>query len=125
MKYSEVNSILVLLIVLALPKWVMANDVQDEYLDSVLEVQEVIVVENRKKEIIPAQSLNGEALQGLNSQSVADALRFFSGVQIKDFGGIGGIKTVNIRSMCTHHIGVFYDGVQLGNAQNGQIDLGR
>ncbi len=125
LKYSEVNSILVLLIVLALPKWVMANDVQDEYLDSVLEVQEVIVVENRKKEIIPAQSLSGEALQSLNSQSVADALRFFSGVQIKDFGGIGGIKTVNIRSMGTHHIGVFYDGIQLGNAQNGQIDLGR
>lgn len=95
------------------------------YLDSIYEVQEVIVVENRKKEIIPAQSLSSEKLQNLNSQSVADALRYFSGVQIKDFGGVGGIKTVNIRSMGTHHIGVFYDGIQLGNAQNGQIDLGR
>lgn len=117
------NILLSLILAFALNIW--ANDVDDMYLDSIFEVQEVIVVENRKKEIIPAQSLSGETLQNLNSQSVADALRYFSGVQIKDFGGIGGIKTVNIRSMGTHHIGVFYDGIQLGNAQNGQIDLGR
>jgi vitamin B12 transporter len=30
---------------------------------------------------------------------VADALRYFSGLQLKDYGGVGGIKTVNIRSM--------------------------
>lgn len=97
----------------------------EAFLDSIFMVSEVVVVENRKKEIIPAQSISGEALQSLNSQSVADALRYFSGVQIKDFGGIGGIKTVNIRSMGSHHVGVFYDGIQLGNVQNGQIDLGR
>ena len=38
---------------------------------------------------------------------------------------MGGIKTVNIRSMGTHHLGISYDGIQLGNAQNGQIDLGQ
>lgn len=102
-----------------------ATETDEVYLDSIFQVQEVIVTENRKKEIISPQSLSGEMLQTLNSQSVADALRYFSGVQIKDFGGIGGIKTVNIRSMGSHHIGVFYDGIQLGNAQNGQIDLGR
>ncbi|MBO7539341.1 MAG: TonB-dependent receptor, partial [Prevotella sp.] len=31
----------------------------------------------------------------------------------------------NIRSMGTHHLGISYDGIQLGNAQNGQIDLGQ
>lgn len=35
------------------------------------------------------------------------------------------MKTVNIRSMGTNHVGVFYDGIELGNAQNGVIDLGR
>jgi outer membrane receptor protein involved in Fe transport len=61
----------------------------------------------------------------MNSYSVADAIRYFSGIQIKDFGGVGGLKTVDIRSMGTHHLGVFYDGIPLGNAQNGQIDLGK
>ncbi len=27
--------------------------------------------------------------------------------------------------MGTNHVGVFYDGIELGNAQNGVIDLGR
>ena len=75
--------------------------------------------------VIPAQTLQGEQLQKLNALSVADAIRYFSGVQIKDYGGIGGLKTINVRSMGTQHVGVFYDGIQLGNAQNGQIDLGK
>lgn len=77
------------------------------------------------KEVIPGQTLSGEELKKLTVFSVADALRYFSGVQIKDYGGLGGLKTVNIRSMGTNHMGVFYDGIQLGNAQNGQIDLGK
>lgn len=91
----------------------------------VYEMKEVTVVETKSKEIIKPQILSEKELGRLNSQSVADALRYFSGVQVKDYGGIGGIKTVNIRSMGTNHVGVFYNGVQLGNAQNGQVDLGR
>ncbi|MDE6415614.1 MAG: TonB-dependent receptor [Duncaniella sp.] len=87
---------------------------------------EVLVTARRtERDIIPVQTLTGEELHRLNSNSVADALRFFSGVQVKDYGGVGGIKTVNIRSMGTNHTGVVYDGVELGNAQNGQIDLGQ
>ncbi|MBT2621848.1 TonB-dependent receptor [Chryseobacterium sp. ISL-6] len=77
------------------------------------------------KEILPAQVISGEQLERLNSHSVADALRYFAGIQIKDYGGIGGLKTINIRSMGSQHVGVFYDGIQLGNAQNGIVDLGR
>ena len=78
-----------------------------------------------RREVIPVQELSGERLQRLNSHNVADALRYFSGIQIKDYGGVGGLKTVNIRSMGTNHVGVFYDGIELGNAQNGTVDLGR
>ncbi|RXK87212.1 TonB-dependent receptor [Filimonas effusa] len=77
------------------------------------------------KEVIPSQRLAGAHLKSLNSFSVADAIRYFAGVQVKDYGGIGGLKTVDIRSMGTNHMGVFYDGIQLGNAQNGQVDLGK
>jgi len=91
------------------------------------ELQEAVVIGhiNPYEEIIPAQSLNAKALEQLNSNSVADALRYFSGVQLKDYGGVGGVKTLDIRSMGTNHLGVFYDGIQLGNAQNGQVDLGK
>ena len=99
----------------------------DTPLDSLSRQLDEVVVTARKPtdDIIPAQTLSGEELHRLNSNSVADALRYFSGVQVKDYGGVGGIKTVNIRSMGTNHTGVVYDGVELGNAQNGQIDLGQ
>ena len=97
----------------------------EEFADSVVTIGEVSVVGKKAQEIIKPQSISGAELERLNSLSVADALRYFSGVQIKDYGGIGGIKTVNIRSMGTNHVGVFYNGMQLGNAQNGQVDLGR
>jgi outer membrane cobalamin receptor len=95
-------------------------------LDSLQHVREIVVVSKpAMREVVPSQKLNGEMLEKLNTHSVADALRYFSGIQLKDYGGVGGIKTVNIRSMGTHHLGISYDGIQLGNAQNGQIDLGQ
>ncbi|MBR5393328.1 MAG: TonB-dependent receptor [Prevotella sp.] len=99
---------------------------QQGKLDSMQHVAEVVVTQQLTyREVIPHQSLKGEALQRLSSLSVADALRYFSGVQLKDYGGVGGLKTVNVRSMGSHHVGVFYDGVEVGNAQNGVVDLGQ
>lgn len=94
--------------------------------DSVFSISSVTVLGNRiQREVIPVQVLEGKSLQTLSVHSVADALRYFSGVQLKDYGGIGGLKTVNIRSMGSNHVGVFFDGVEIGNAQNGVVDLGR
>ncbi|MFD2790834.1 TonB-dependent receptor [Arenibacter sp. H213] len=95
-----------------------------------IKLNEVILIHHKNRHEAhnspaPVQSLSGEKLKKLNSLTVADALRYFSGVQLKDYGGIGGIKTVNVRSMGSQHTGVFYDGIQLGNAQNGQVDLGK
>ncbi len=90
------------------------------------QLSELVVTGRRQdRNIIPVQTLSGDELKRMNSNSIADALRYFSGVQVKDYGGVGGIKTVNIRSMGTNHTGVVYDGIELGNAQNGQIDLGQ
>ena len=95
-------------------------------LDSMQYIQNVIIYGRRPyEEVIPAQVLTGKQLEGLNSHSVADAVRYFAGVQLKDYGGVGGIKTINVRSMGSQHTAVYYNGVQLGNAQNGQVDLGR
>lgn len=85
------------------PLWVYAQS----RLDSIQHLDEITVVAKSFREVIPSQKLSGKELQKLNSHSVADALRYFSGVQLKDYGGVGGIKTVNIRSMGTNHMGYF------------------
>ncbi len=104
----------------------MATARQTAETDSVVSLDDVVVWGSQNgKEIVPSQRLSGKQLEGLSSLSVADAIRYFAGVQLKDYGGVGGLKTVDLRSMGTNHTGVFYDGVQLSNAQNGQIDLGK
>lgn len=94
--------------------------------DSLLHVREVFINSRMTfRETAPSQMLKGQQLEKMGNSSVADALRFFSGIQVKDYGGVGGMKTVNIRSLGSQHLGIAYDGVILGNAQNGQIDLGQ
>ncbi|MBQ5925647.1 MAG: TonB-dependent receptor plug domain-containing protein [Paludibacteraceae bacterium] len=73
----------------------------------------------------PLQILSGEALDGLNAIQVADAVKHFSGVMVKDYGGIGGLKTVSVRSLGASHTAVSYDGIAVSDAQNGQIDISR
>lgn len=90
--------------------------------DSV-ELQEIIV--KRIKEATPHQTISYEQIQNLPSNNVADALKYMAGVQIKDYGGLGGQKTVNVRSLGSQHVGVYLDGVRITNAQNGIVDLGK
>ncbi|MDR0505515.1 MAG: TonB-dependent receptor [Dysgonamonadaceae bacterium] len=73
----------------------------------------------------PLQILKTEDLVKTNSLQVSDAVKFFSGVQVKDYGGVGGIKTISIRSLGANHTAVAYDGIVLTDYQTGQIDLGR
>lgn len=83
------------------------NALAQERKDTVTHIQEVTISAPIKKKAstIPVQQLSGKELKQLSVYSVADALRYFSGVQIKDYGGIGGLKTVNVRSLGTNHTG--------------------
>ena len=119
--------IFLILIVALCAHSVFANDEAEvDSLYSRFQIEEVEVTARAlSKDVIVPQTLKGAELQRLNALSVADALRYFSGVQLKDYGGVGGIKTINVRSMGSQHTAVYYNGVQLGNAQNGQVDLGR
>ena len=98
---------------------------QTSRLDSVQTLGDVSVVGVKPHYLTPSQTLRGDMLRSLSATSVADALKYFSGVQIKAYGGLGGLKTVNVRSLGSQHVGVYLDGIRITNAQNGQIDLGR
>lgn len=94
-----------------------------QHKDTVTQLQELIVTE--KRELTPHQIITRQQIDALASNSVADALKYLSGVQIKDYGGLGGQKTVNVRSLGSQHVGIYLDGVRITNAQNGTVDLGK
>lgn len=55
----------------------------------------------------PLQVFNKEELKNLQALQVSDAVKHFAGVTVKDYGGIGGLKTVSIRSLGAQHTAVF------------------
>lgn len=57
--------------------------------------------------------------------NVSDALTRMPGVNLRDYGGAGGLKTVSVRGFGAGHTGVVFDGVPLSDVQSGQIDLSR
>ena len=74
---------------------------------------------------LPVQVLSEKELGNLNASSIADVARHFAGVTVKDYGGIGGLKTFSIRGLGALHTGVSYDGMMMSDVQSGQIDLSR
>ena len=113
----------VLFLLCILAPFCVAHSQHPSRLDSLQEISEVEVY--GKRPLATAQTLRGADLQALSTTSVADALKYFSGVQIKDYGGLGGLKTINVRSMGAQHVGVYVDGIRITNAQNGTVDLGK
>ena len=93
------------------------------------ELPQVEVVEKARpsvtREGAPLQLLEREAIDRLGIQDVAEAVRHFSGVSLKDYGGIGGLKTVSVRSLGAQHTAVCYDGVSVTDVQSGQVDISR
>jgi vitamin B12 transporter len=75
--------------------------------------------------IVPSQTVTANDFIRYNVFNVADAVRNFSGIVIKDYGGIGGLRTVSVRGLAANHTAVLYDGIQINDAENGQIDLSK
>ena len=80
---------------------------------------------NKVASAVPIQTMSRQDISQLGIQNMADAVRRFAGANVKDYGGIGGLKTVSIRNMGAAHTAVSYDGVAVSNCQAGQIDIGR
>ncbi len=73
----------------------------------------------------PLQRIDSLALTTRGITDTGDALRRLAGVNLRDYGGAGGLKTVSVRGLGASHTAVTYDGLPVSDAQQGQIDLQR
>jgi outer membrane cobalamin receptor len=92
-------------------------------------IREVTVTGNVHKSSVrssaPLNVITSDQIEKLNALQVSDAVKFFPGVTVRDYGGVGGLKTVSVRSLGASHTAVSYDGITLSDVQTGQIDIGR
>lgn len=123
--------ILLLLVSALLPLRAMCQSVRTDTISTGTEqkIEEVTVTAKRSpirvSAAMPVQNISAQSISELGIQNMADAVRRFAGTNVKDYGGIGGLKTVSVRNMGASHTGVSYDGVPVSNCQAGQIDIGR
>lgn len=74
---------------------------------------------------IATQTMDTASFHRLGITGMSDALRRMAGVNLRDYGGAGGLKTVSVRGLGAAHTVVAYDGLALADSRQGQIDLGR
>ncbi|WP_314698782.1 TonB-dependent receptor plug domain-containing protein [Prevotella jejuni] len=121
-KMRQLASFFLLLCPLSMTAQIVTND-------STQTIEEVVVkgfrIPGNVLASTPIQTLSHTDMERLGIHDMGDALKRFAGVQVKDYGGVGGMKTVNIRGLGAGHTGVTYDGVQVGDCQSGQVDLSR
>lgn len=73
----------------------------------------------------PLQVMERTAMERLGLHDLAEAVKRFSGTTVRDYGGIGGLKTVSVRSLGAQHTAVSYDGITITDMQSGQVDISR
>jgi outer membrane cobalamin receptor len=75
--------------------------------------------------LTPIQTFNASTIAAMNALQLSDVVKHFAGVIVKDYGGIGGLKTISVRGLGPTHTAVSYDGWLMSDAQNGEIDLSK
>lgn len=74
---------------------------------------------------VAVQRIDSVRLQAMGVTDIGDALRRMAGVNLRDYGGAGGLKTVSVRGLGASHTAVAYDGLCLSDVRQGQTDLQR
>lgn len=97
--------------------------------DSLRMLREVEVSVSRQQSNVsaskPIQTMTREDIDRLGIHELSEAVKRFAGANVRDYGGIGGMKTVSVRNLGAQHTAVSYDGLTISNTQAGQIDIGR
>ncbi len=100
---------------------------QSEILEDTLKEAQVVAVKLSKETVsaVPLQTVNSVDWLRQGTVDMGQALRKMAGVNLRDYGGAGGLKTVSVRGMGAAHTTVCYDGIPLTDTRQGQIDLSR
>lgn len=69
--------------------------------------------------------INKAMIEKIESNSIGDITKFITGAVLKDYGGIGGMKTVSVRGLGSQNTGIVYDGINISNQSSGQVDLSK
>ncbi len=99
-----------------------------ELRQTVYHLNQVTVTATRERSLIsevPAtvDIISARDLSMNNVQNIGEALQRIPGVNIRNYGGFGDMKTISIRGSSSGQVLILLDGQRLNNAQSGEVDL--
>lgn len=98
------------------------DSIKSRYLQEVI-IKDSIIKNSSNKE--SHSSLDNIIIEKIPSSSVGDLAKFIAGVNVKDYGGVGGLKTISVRGLGSNHSAIIYDGISVSDFQTGQVDLSK
>ncbi|MDY5968926.1 MAG: TonB-dependent receptor plug domain-containing protein [Bacteroidales bacterium] len=99
------------------------DTVKSHYLEEVEITTQAVPSETKAQ--APTQVVDARKMEQRAATQLSDALKQMAGVTLKDYGGVGGLKTVSARGLGSQFSTLTIDGVAVSDCQNGQADLGR
>ncbi len=73
----------------------------------------------------PTYTLTANTMLRTGVTDIADALHRLPGINLRDYGGAGGLKTVSVRGLGANHTAVILDGLPVAETQSGTVDMAR
>ena len=94
-----------------------------EYETPALEVDAGRITSDNALKYSAGNIISKSEMEKLGSWQVPDALSYTPGIYIKNYGGLGGLKTISIRGTSAQQTLIMLNGMPLNSPQNGVFDL--
>ncbi|PIE87351.1 MAG: hypothetical protein CSA03_00655 [Bacteroidetes bacterium] len=83
-----------------------------------------VIMPPRLRRVLPRNSIIGkQQIDEIQANDVGEILQKVQGVNLKSYGGLGGLKTISVRSLGSQHSAISIDGFSIQNSQTGQVNL--
>ncbi len=86
-------------------------------------MEEVVISPSNEKENSIQIDLSKDKIQNKLANDLGQILSLLPGLQIKNYGDVGGLKTVSFRSLGAGHTALVQDHSSVSTTQSGQADL--
>lgn len=89
------------------------------------EIPEISVTDSAMRVKEKSLTIKRSMILELQPEDAGELLQKLAGVNVRSYGGLGGLKTVSVRGLGSQHTAIVVDGFTVLNNQTGQVNLGQ
>jgi outer membrane cobalamin receptor len=89
------------------------------------EIPEISVTDSARRDKEKSLTIKRPMILELQPEDAGELLQKLAGVNVRSYGGLGGLKTVSVRGLGSQHTAIVVDGFTVLNNQTGQVNLGQ